>query len=88
MTRIVVVLADRTPNADATPGVVEQIERVVTNRAPTASLHKMHEGHPSAELDAFWEVDVAADQADEVLAELRSIAGVDGAYVKPLDEAP
>jgi hypothetical protein len=88
MTRIVVVLDNATIEADATQQVIDQVERTVANRTATASVHKMHPGHPSPALDAFWEVEVADEQVDEVIADLREISGVDGAYVKPRDEAP
>ncbi len=88
MAQIVVVLSDGTTGPAAAHDVIERIERVVATRAPTASVRKMHPGRTPSELDAFWQVNIADEDADQAVEDLLSIPGVDGAYVKPPDEPP
>jgi hypothetical protein len=87
MAQIVVVLSPAAAGSDAQP-VLRQIERAVETRVPRATVQKMHHGRASPELDVFFEVDAPDDHAHQVVEDLLRVPGVDGAYVKPRDEAP
>lgn len=85
MAEIVVVLSASTdqPRAD----VVQQIDDVLARRGATgaAPVHPASEG---TGLDVFYRVEVPGEQLSGAVDDLLAIDGVEGAYVKPLDEAP
>lgn len=86
--RITIVLADRAGGTTATGGTAREVQHAVAQTAPTAVVRPTHPDTTSPDLQAYWEVEVDAGDADRVLADLRAVPGVDGAYVKPREEAP
>jgi hypothetical protein len=87
MTTIVIVLAPESTPA-RTGVVLEDVRRALAARTENGEVRPMHPGARSAGLDRFFEVDVPAEVAPLVVGDLLHVPGVDGAYVKPADEAP
>ena len=86
--RITIVLADHSGGAAGTRGTADRVQEAVTRVAPAAVVRPTHPDTASPDLQAYVEVDVDPPDSQRVLTELRTVPGVDGAYVKPPEAAP
>lgn len=86
MATVVIVLPPGQPAAARSKALRRITQRLA--RSGRGPAEPTFPGSADEDLGRFLHVETTADDAAELAAELAALTGVDGAYVKPADEAP